>query len=195
MKLKEQLVSLGVTEEQAQNIVDTVINGNYVPKSRFNEINEELKTAKGTIAERDEQLKTLEKATGDNEDLQKQIKDLQKANAEQKQKHESEIAQMRLDTATNAALTAAGAKNMTAVRALLDASKLSLGEDGTVNGLSEQLAALQKTDSYLFQNGRSNFKGFQPGASGDVKDEKIDPSAMNYDELCAYLAENPNTKL
>lgn len=195
MKLKEQLVSMGLTEEQAQKVIDEIIDGAYVPKSRFNEVNEELKTAKSTIAERDKQLKALEKAAGDNEDLQKQIKDLQKENKEQQQKHESEIAQMRLDNATDAALTAAGAKNLKAVRSLLDASKLSLAGDGTVTGLNEQLTALRQSDGYLF-NTQQKFKGYQPGASGDQKPgDKADTSKMTYDELCAYLAENPDVEL
>lgn len=196
MKLKEQLVSIGLTDEQAQKVISDVIDGAYVPKSRFNEVNEELKTAKGTIAERDKQLKELEKSAGDNENLRNQIKDLQKENKEQQQKHESEIAQMRLDNAMDAALTAAGAMNLKAVRSLLDTSKLSLADDGTVTGLNEQLTALQQSDGYMFKNQQQKFKGFQPGASGDQKPGTVvDTSKMSYDELCAYLADNPNAEL
>ena len=43
---------------------------------------------------------------------------------------------------------------------------------------------------------KNDFKGFKPGESGDPApsgDKK--PENMTYDELCAYLAENPDTKL
>ena len=39
MKLKEQLVGMGLTGELAQKVIDEVIDGNYIPKSRFNEVN------------------------------------------------------------------------------------------------------------------------------------------------------------
>lgn len=43
-----------------------------------------------------------------------------------------------------------GALNTKAVRALLDNGKLKI-EDGKLQGLSEQLAEIQKTDGYLFK--------------------------------------------
>lgn len=80
----------------------------------------------------------------------------------------AELAQLRLDSAVDAALTKAGAKNFTAVRALLDLEKVSLDESGRLNGLSEQLEAVKKSDSYLFnEQEKQPFKGFQPGAAMD----------------------------
>ena len=87
--------------------------------------------------------------------------------------HQAEIAQLKLDSAIDAALTAAGAKNLKTVRALLDLKKVKQGEDGRLDGLEEQLEAVQRSDGYLFaekqqQNGSTHgFKGFQPGASSD----------------------------
>ena len=46
------------------------------------------------------------------------------------------------------------------------------------------------------QKQQQNFKGFQPGASAQQKPgAEVDTSKMNYDELCAYLAENPDANL
>ncbi len=196
MKLKEQLVQMGLSEELAQKVIDEVVDGNFIPKSRFNEVNEENKTLKKSVADRDKQLEDLKKSSGDNAELKKQIEDLQRQNAEQKKAHDAEMGQLRLDNAVEAALTAAGAKNTKAVRSLFDAGKLKLGEDGKVSGLDEQLAAVQKSDPYLFADKQQVFKGFQPGASADIKPgAKVDTSKMNYDELCAYLEQNPGTSL
>ena len=184
---KEDLIAMGLTEEQAKKVMES-LDGNFVTKARFNEVNEELKTAKKSISDRDKQLEDLKKSSGDNADLKKQIEDLQKQNADQKKAHDAEIAALKLDNALETALTAAGAKNTKAVRALLDMTKVKLGEDGKATGVDEQLTALQK--------GKNTFKGFQPGASWEQKPgTEVDTSKMTYDELCAYLEQNPGVTL
>ena len=67
----------------------------------------------------------------------------------------------------DAALTAAGAKNIKTVKALLDLSRVNQGEDGRLCGLDEQLEAVRRSDGYLFAEKQQSFKGFQPGASKD----------------------------
>ena len=69
---KEKLMEWGLTEEQANKVMEG-LNGSFVTKTRFNEVNTELQTAKKTIGERDQQLEALKKSTGDTEALQTQI--------------------------------------------------------------------------------------------------------------------------
>lgn len=192
---KEGLIVLGLTEEQAKKVLEAVKE--YVPKTQLGEVEQERDSLKATIAERDTQLETLKKSSGDNAALQQQIADLQKANEEQQKAHDAEITQLRLDNAVEAALLTAGAKNVKAVRALMDADKLKLEKDGTVSGLSEQIKAIQKSDDYLFAGKQQQqFRGFQPGASGDVKpDGNVDVSKMTYSEMVAYLEANPGAKI
>lgn len=193
---KEDLIAMGLTEEQAKKVMDS-LDGNYVTKTRFNEVNEENKTLKKSVSDRDKQLEDLKKSSGDNEELKKQIETLQQENANQKKAHEAEMTQLRLDNAIDAALTAAGAKNIKAVRALLDTSKVKVGEDGKLSGFDDLLSAVQKSDSYLFaeKQQKQNFKGFQPGASGNVKPgTKVDMSKMTYEELANYIDQNPDAE-
>lgn len=195
---KEDLIAMGLTEDQAKKVMDS-LDGNFVTKARFNEVNEENKTLKQSVADRDKQLEDLKKSSGDNAELKKQIETLQQQNADQKKAHDAEMAQLKLDNAIDAALTAAGAKNIKAVRAMIDTSKMKLGEDGTVEGLSDAIKAVQKSDSYMFntvQQKQQTFKGFQPGASGEVKPgTEVDTSKMTYSELAAYMAANPDVKI
>ena len=192
---KEDLIALGLTEEQAKKVLDAVKD--YVPKTQLAEVERERDGLKATVTERDTQLETLKKSSGDNAALQQQIADLQKANEDQKKAHEAEISQLRLDNAVEAAILAAGGKNVKAVRALLDADKLRLEKDGTVTGLSDQIKAIQKSDAYMFaEKQQQQFRGFQPGASGDVKpDGNVDVSKMTYSEMVAYLEANPGAKI
>ena len=196
---KEDLIAMGLSEEQAKKVMNS-LDGNYVTKTRFNEVNEENKTLKQSVAERDKQLEELKKSSGDNAELKKQIETLQQQNADQKKAHDAEMAQLRLDNAIDSALTAAGAKNVKAVKPFIDATKVKLGDDGKLTGLDEQLKEVQKTESYLFaekqQQQQNNFRGFQPGASSDVKPGAgVDFSKMTYSEMAAYMAANPDAKI
>lgn len=196
---KEDLAVMGLTEEQAEKVWSG-LDGNYVTKARFNEVNEESKTLKQAVKERDDQLETLKVSAGDNESLRKQIADLQKQNADQKNAHDAELNQVRVDNAIEQALSGAKAKNLKAVKALLDLSDARLDKDGTVKGLSKQIEQLVNGEDtgFLFEAavGTATFKGFQPGASADPKPGMAaDPNQMSYSQMVAYLEANPAAKL
>lgn len=194
----EDLIAMGLTEEQAKKVMGS-LDGNYVTKNRFNEVNEENKALKQTVSDRDKQLDDLKKSSGDSAELKKQIETLQKQNADEKAAHEKETAQLKLDNAVENALTAAGVKNNRALRALLDSEKIRLDDSGKLSGLEEQLKDIKKSDPYMFDEKEQepmSFRGFQPGASSDLKPNgKADVSQMTYSEITAYLAQNPNAKI
>ena len=196
---KEDLIQLGLTEEQAEKVVklhSEELDGSFVPKSRFNEVNEENKSLKQTVSERDKQLEDLSKTAGDSEELKKQIETLKTANSEALKKHEKEMAQLRLDNAIDSALASAGARNVRAVRGLIDASGFKLSDKGEVAGLSEAIEAVKQSDGYLFVSpDNQSFKGFQPGESQGSPSEQVDTSKMTYSETVAYLAANPGATI
>lgn len=195
---KAEFVALGISEElavKAEKASQEELK-DYVEKSKHNEVVEENKTLKASVSDRDKQLETLKASAGDNEELKKQIETMKQQNADQEKAHKAELAQLKLDNAMDAALTAAGAKNGKAVKALLDVSKVKLGEDGKLVGWDEQIKAIQKSDAYLFNaKQQNNFRGFQPGASGDNKPRaNVDMSKMSYEELAAYIENNPDAE-
>ena len=65
--------------------------------------------------------------------MQKQIEQLQSDNATAKANHESEMNQLKVQFAVEKALTGAKAKNIKAVKALLDLDDAKLDKDGNVN--------------------------------------------------------------
>lgn len=151
---KESLIAMGLTDEQATKIMQD-INNNYAPKTQFNQINTELQTAKNTIKERDKQLETLQKSTGDINALEKQITDLQTENKNQQTKHDEQIKAFKLENAIEKELISAKAINPATVKPLLSSflEKATLSEDGTVLGLKEQIENLVKDQntSFLFK--------------------------------------------
>lgn len=184
-------MEMGLTEDHAKKVMGE-LDGNFVPKSRFNEVNGENKTLKKSVSDRDKQLEDLKKSSGDNAALQQQISDLQKQNADQEKTHSEELTQLKLDNAVEIALSGAKAKNGKAVKAMLDMSKVKMGEDGKLSGFDEQIEALKKSDAYMFdvqdQQQQQQFTGFQPGASFTVPNSTV----AGYEARLADARKNNN---
>lgn len=201
---RKQLEDLGLTKEQADSVMkingDDIENAKGTAATEIKNLQTEVDGLKTQVGDRDKQLETLKASAGDNADLKKQIEYLQTENATAKASHESELNQLKIDFAVEKALTGAKAKNITAVKALLDLKDAKFDKEGNVKGLAEQIEKLTSDEGtkFLFeaQKQQQNFKGFQPGASAQQKPgAEVDTSKMNYDELCAYLAENPDANL
>lgn len=203
---RKQLEDLGLTKEQADSVMkingDDIENAKGTAATEIKNLQTEVEGLKTQVGDRDKQLETLKASAGDNADLKKQIEDLQTENATAKVTHESELNQLKIDFAVEKALTGAKAKNIKAVKALLELGEAKLDKDGNVKGLDEQIEELRSGDDtkFLFeaQKQQYNFKGFQPGASGEQKPgegEKVDFSKMSYDELTAYMEANPDAQI
>ena len=144
---KEQLMALGLTEEQAQQVIDGY--GTMIPKSRLDDKIKELKTANDTIAERDQQIEGLKPKAAGNEALQNEITRLQQENKDNADKHAADLAEQQRTFALESALKDANVHNPKSVKALLDMEKIKLNGEA-LEGLKEQLDALKQSDAYLF---------------------------------------------
>ena len=69
---KEQLLELGLTEEQAEQVLnlhkDTLAG--FIPKDRFDEVNDTKKDLEKQIRDRDEQVEDLKKQVKGNVELE-----------------------------------------------------------------------------------------------------------------------------
>ena len=153
----------------------------------INELKSAGETAKTTLADlqkqikdRDKQLEALKTSSGDNEALKKQITDLQAANKTAKTEYDANLKKIALDGKVETALLGAKAKNPKAVRALLDESKISLDGENVL-GLADQLAALQKSDAYLFGDART--QNPPPPVDGDPS--KLDDKPKTLEQAIA----------
>ena len=191
----------GYSEEIDKKVSEEIGKG-FVARTDFNAAKAELKTARETITERDGQLEELKKSGGDVEALRAQIANLQKENKQKDEEHANALKELRRDAAVEKALTGAGAKNLTAARALLAAflEEAEVGEDGTVPGLEEELEKLAGAEdtAFLFapkETGPS-LAGAKPAPGpGKLPTAGNDPSKMNYTELCAYMDQHPGAEI
>ena len=206
---RSELEALGLTKEQVDEVIKIngadIENAKKTAETEVQNAQKEVDLLKDQVKDRDKQLETLKATAGDNETLSKQIADLQTENATAKENHEKEMNRLKVDFAVEKALTGANAKNVKAVKALLDLEDAKLDKEGNVKGLQEQIDKLTAAEDtkFLFDvpeqgqgQGQHTFKGFQPGTAAEQKPGAgVDTSKMNYDELCAYLEANPDAKL
>lgn len=190
------------------------IGKDFVARADFNAKNTRVKELEAQVGQLEEaakghakQLEELKKSAGDNEELTRKIGELEQQAKADRANYEKELAAVRLSSAVDAELTAAGAKNTVAVKAVLaDYLKNAKIVDGKVVAkvgdesitLAAKVEALKKDASTDFLFGSApKYEGWKPGESGDGRKpgEGKKPSEMSYSELAAYLAENPDAKL
>lgn len=194
MTIEELIQKLGIADdkkEEASKVLHDFLDGDYVTKSRFNEVNEEKKTLKTTVAERDKQLETLKNSKGDTEALKEQIKQLQTENSQAKEKLDTQMKELRLSTAIQLAISDS-AQDVDIVSGLFDKEKLILGEDGKVTGLDEQLKALKESKPFLFKTDNAKTPQYHPngGGGGDIKNP-FAKETFNMTEQGKLLRDNP----
>lgn len=191
MKTEELLKELGVSEEKydsARKALNSFLDGAYVPKSRFNEVNEEKKTLSASLAERDKQLEGLKTTKGSVEELTAKIKALQEENKKAMEEASVRFEKLRLSDAIKMEIMDT-AQDVDIVAGLFDQSKIVLGKDGKLTGLDEQLANLEKTKPFLFKK-LTNPK-YDPAGGGIKINNPFARDTYNLTEQGRMLRENP----
>lgn len=153
MDLKELLgeeIYKQVMEKAGDHKIDIVSNGQWIPKQKFDDVNTSLKDLKDQIKDRDTQLQDLKTKASGNDDLQKQIQQLQDDNKKIKDDYEAKIQQQTFDYALKDALSGAKIRNPKAAKALLNLESIKLDGDKLL-GLDDQLKAIKESDPYLFE--------------------------------------------
>lgn len=188
--LKKLLEKHGVGAELVTTIMNDTKDTNYIPKDRFDEVNNSLKELKGQIADRDKQLKDLgEKAKG-NEELSKQIAELQEGNKKTVGDYEAKIKNITLDNAIRSMLKENKAKYEDLLMSKFDREKLKIKEDGSIEGLDEQLNSLKEGYKDLFEQPLSG----KPPANNGSSNLGINPwkkESFNLTEQGKIFKENP----
>ncbi len=136
------------SEDIDKKVSDRIGKG-FVSRSDFNEVNEEKRTLKEQVSERDKQIDGLKASSGDAEQLKTQIAKLQEDNKAAKEKYDTEMTEFKRNAMIDAELTKAGAVNVKAVKAILDMDGVDF-KDGKLSGLDDKIKAAQKENAWAF---------------------------------------------
>lgn len=168
MELKELLgeeLFAQVEAKVGDKKLAVVNDGAWFPKSKFDEVNTAKKELESTLKERDTQLAELKKSAGDNEELHKQIQDLQEANKQAAKDYEDKLTNTKIDSALKLALSGKVHDEDLAI-SQLDRSKIKVDKDGNVTGYEELVTGLQEAKPFLFvqkqETNTPQFKGMTP---------------------------------
>lgn len=182
---REELKKLGLSDEQ----VDAVMaqHGQTVQSlnTKIATLQQSETELKNQVSKNAEDLKKLHKDNSDNEELKKQLKELQKENAAQEEKYQESLTKVQRDSALSALLAEAKVKNPKAVAALLDDEKIVF-KDGELSGAKEQIESLQKSDAYLFDLGTKQ-GGYNPSAGQPATNYASFDEAMEKGDVDGFL--------
>lgn len=176
---RDQLKELSLTDEQIEKIMGLngadIENAKTAATTNVEALQQENDSLKTQISDRDKDLKGLQKQLKDNTDVSTQLNDLQSKYDADTQALTEQLNTTKLNGALTNALTAAKVRNPKAAQALLDMEQVKLNDKGELEGLSDQLDAIKKTDGYLFDEGTNN--NYNPGG-GDGSNDSNDVQTL-----------------
>lgn len=192
--MEELLKQLGIAEdktEAATAAIKAYLDGEYVPKARFNEVITTKKALEDQLATRNKEMKSLQKqaeSAKDVEALQKQITELTEKQKADQEDYESKLKQLKLDNAI-ALQIADKAQDVDIVSGLINRDKLIVNEDGSVTGLMEQVEDLQKNKAFLFKSATN--QGYTPKGGQTPTTNPFAAETENLTEQGRIFKENP----
>lgn len=155
---KEELTALGVAEDAAEKIIKAFEKETKTMKGELKKANDELEKYTGIDIEAE---KTAEYERG-------------------KSEIQADFDKYKNDRAIDDILLKSGARNSTAVKALINMDKVSF-KDGKPVGLEEQLETLKIDNGYLFETDGGK-PSFTDKTGGEFKVTKEEFAKMNYKE-------------
>ncbi len=189
LEVLKKLYGEAVTEESLAKFKEE-LGKRFIPKSEFNQRGEDLKLLRDKVAQQEKTLAEFEAVTEKLEALEQALARAEEEKAELITTYENKQAAEKLKNALDEALKKAGARNLTAVKALLDMEAITLNE-GMLTGFDEQLWQLKQENSYLFEAGEHNIQVIRPAAKGKTEVTVEDFKKMGYMERLKMKKEQP----
>lgn len=176
-------IGLTVADEQKKNF-EKAFNDVYTPKSGFDKLSAERDNYKTQLETAQAALQKFDGIDVDSlkGEIQKLTDDLQKKENE----YQTKLADMEFYNSLDNAITASGAKNLKAVKALLDVETLK-GSKNRDADIKNAIAAVKSENDYMFT---AEHKPFAPVNPADVGSPK-----MSLTEAMAYANTHPNADI
>lgn len=187
MKLLEILKAQGLTDEQIKAIQISMKENKVYETSlenadeRYNKLKTQKDDLKGQLDTANSTIESLKKSNKDNEILQQTIKDHEATIETLKKDSEVKIRNLTLDNAINGKLAKVDDKYKKLLETQFNKEKLTIKDDGTIEGLEEQFKTITETYSEWFEEKSPGGSGFNPG--GEPPQEKGDSAKQFMDAI------------
>jgi len=189
LEVLKQLYGDAVTEESF-GMFKEELGKRFVPKSEFNQRGEELKQLREKVAQQTEELAEMQIVAEEKAALSEALSAAEAKQAELIATYESQAEAERLRLALDQALQGSGARNLIAVKALLNMESITL-EDGMLKGFEEQLWELKKENSYLFEAEKNVVQFMRPAKEDKADLTREDFKKLGYMERLKLKKEQP----
>lgn len=155
---REFLTELGLEKD----IIDKIMqeNGKDInqAKSDYEAVKQELVNTKQELETANNTIKGFEENNTNVEELNKQIATYKESIKQIKADNASKIKNMIMEQAINDKFVAAPEKYRNLLKAQIDKSKIVVGEDNSITGLTEQFDSIKEQFSDLFQTEQTGLK-------------------------------------
>lgn len=148
---KEQFLKLGFTDEMAQKAMEILreeLKG-YIPKSRFDQVNKVKKDLEKQLSLLEARIEEADSIMYTHQELENILLDFWRTSSALKKEQEEMMKDVLIRTAVRTKLVNAGYADL--LTGKLDKSKLTVTPDGTLTGIEEQLAEMQKIYEGMFR--------------------------------------------
>ena len=177
-------------KEYAKQDLQDVSEGKYVPKDRFDQVNQQSKDYKEQVSERDRQIESLKNEFKDVDGLKDKVDQLTRDNAKQKEDYENQIKTINFNNALKASLSSYKCKDEDYLMSKIDRNSIKLNSDGTILGLKEQVEAFKKGHEYLFEKEIKGTGSFNTGGGSEGGAPKVDNFAERFGKQRAEAIKN-----
>ena len=153
-----------------------VIANNYIPKSRFDEVNQETKNLKEKVTNYEKQIKETTKLVKDNEELKNNFETLNSKYNDERVGYDKTIANLTKSTRVREHLLNEGAINGKSLDLLMkdvDLDKLSIENDKLI-GISDMVKSLKTDCKHMFVEKQSSGKPPKDTNNDDPQDKGSD---------------------
>ena len=136
-----------VTDKLGDSKIAIVSDGNWIPKEKFDNLNDEKKQYKEQVDTLNVELGKLQKQLENNEGATETIENLKKQIADK----ETEMKAIRKSNAIKLEVLKTNPNDVADILPHLKDETIAIAEDGVITGLKEQLEALKESKAYLFK--------------------------------------------
>lgn len=164
----EELLALGLSDEQAKGVM--ALKGKVVEaeqaksKEALDKVTAERDTLSGELKDVKKDIDKFSKLSADNEELTAKLNEKSEALDAAEQARIAADTQHKFDTALSARAKELKLRNPDDLKRFLDLEKVTLKDDGTLDGLDDQVTNLKTNNSYLFEGDQR--QGYNPAGGG-----------------------------